>query len=64
MPVLEGELPNDKLFQKDRVPPYALYIAFHPGLLGWNVDTDIAISSLGHRVPLILHHLISSSGGT
>jgi len=63
MPGLEGELPNDKLFQKDRVPPY-LYIAFHPGLLGWNVDTDMATSSLGHRVPLTLHHLISSFGGT
>ena len=41
MSVLEGEFPHDKLFQKDRLSPY-LYIAFHPGVLGWNVDTDLA----------------------
>jgi hypothetical protein len=32
MLVLEGEVINDKLFQKVRLPPY-LYIVFHPGFL-------------------------------
>jgi hypothetical protein len=63
MPVFEGEFPHDKLFQKDRVPPY-LHIAFHPGLLGWTVDTDMATKSLGHRVFLTLHLLVASSGAT
>jgi hypothetical protein len=56
MPVLEVELPQDKLFQ--RVPLY-LYIAFHPGLLGWNVDTDLATV-----FPLICTTLFLLLGGT
>jgi hypothetical protein len=63
MPGLEGEVSHEKLFQKDKVSSY-LYIAFQPGIFRCDFEMDMATSSLGYRVPLILHHLISSSEGT